>query len=67
MMGIQIIVKLIHFKSKLINIDKYLKITRIIADIECLQISYLDDPNIVGNGDGNSLMENGDDKTKLYY
>lgn len=48
--------------QKLINIDKYLKITRIIADIECLQISYLDDPNIVGNGDGNSLMENGDDK-----
>ncbi|RLV95382.1 Bud site selection protein 5 [Spathaspora sp. JA1] len=28
--------------QKLINIDKYLKTTRIIADIESLQISYLD-------------------------
>ena len=26
--------------QKLINIDKYLKITRVIADIECLQIPY---------------------------
>ena len=45
--------------QKLINIDKYLKITRIIADIECLQISYLDDPNILPN-DPNSSIENGD-------
>ncbi|KAL6450080.1 BUD5 Bud site selection protein 5 [Candida maltosa Xu316] len=29
--------------QKVINIDKYLKITRIIADIECLQIPYLND------------------------
>ncbi|KAM9907594.1 hypothetical protein OXX79_000860 [Metschnikowia pulcherrima] len=30
-------------KQKLINIDKYLKITRVIADIESLQISYVKD------------------------
>ncbi|CAI5755617.1 unnamed protein product [Candida verbasci] len=27
--------------QKLINIDKYLKITKIIADVECLQVSYV--------------------------
>lgn len=39
-------------KQKLINIDKYLKITRVIADIESLQISYV-------KGSGNGIVRSG--------
>lgn len=38
--------------KKLINIDKYLKITRIVADIESLQIPY---PSIISNDSNNNL------------
>lgn len=43
--------------QKLINIDKYLKLTRVLADIESLQIPYLRDQPVAKTSKGFSIVQ----------